>query len=174
MLDTEIRKLTGDLLTANLEGLAEVLQASVAAGAAVGFVLPMTIEDSRAFWRETVFPLVRQEGRSLFAAFEDERLVGTVQLHVDLPPNQPHRCEVTKLVVHPEFRQRGIARRLMAALEAEARTLDRHLITLDTKTGDKAEPLYRSLGYRAAGIIPGFALNADGGDFHATIYMVSG
>ena len=147
------------------------MHASVAAGAAVGFILPMTLEDSRVFWQETVHPLVRTERRFLFAAFMDDRLVGTVQLHVDLPPNQPHRCEVTKLIVHPDFRQKGVARRLMAALEVEAHTIGRSLITLDTKTGDKAEPLYQSLGYQAAGIIPGFALNADDGDFHATTYM---
>jgi len=171
MQEIGIEKLLGDTLIANLEGLAEVLRVSVAAGAAVGFVLPLTTDDCRAFWRDTVLPLVRSDARCLFAAFLERRLVGTVQLHLGLPPNQPHRCEVTKLVVHPDFRKRGIARRLMATLEAEARARGRSLITLDTRTGDKAEPLYLSLGYQAAGVIPGYALNPANDGFHATTYM---
>jgi hypothetical protein len=79
-----------------------------------------------------------------------------VQLDYNTPPNQPHRAEVTKLMVHPEARRGGIARALMAALEHRATALGRSLITLDTRTGDMAEPLYTSLGYQTVGVIPGY------------------
>ncbi|WP_241114278.1 GNAT family N-acetyltransferase, partial [Achromobacter insuavis] len=82
------------------------------------------------------------------------------QLDCDTPPNQPHRAEIRKLLVHPDFRRRGIARELMQAAEAAAVTAGRSLITLDTRTGDNAEPLYTSLGYRTVGVIPGFARDA--------------
>ncbi|MFD1378596.1 GNAT family N-acetyltransferase [Fodinicurvata halophila] len=84
-------------------------------------------------------------------------IVGTVQLNCDMPPNQAHRAEITKLLVHPAHRRRGLARKLMLEMEAHARKLGRHLITLDTTTGSAAESLYLSLGYVRLGAIPGYA-----------------
>lgn len=142
---------------ADLDALAGVLHAAVHAGASVSFVLPFSIEDARAFWVSKVLPGVRSGARRVLVARLDGELVGTVQLLLDTPPNQAHRAEVAKLLVHPDSRRRGIARALMAALEEVARSLDRTLITLDTRTGDKAEPLYRSMGYVLAGVIPRYA-----------------
>jgi ribosomal protein S18 acetylase RimI-like enzyme len=82
-----------------------------------------------------------------------------VQLDFDTPPNQPHRAEVRKLLVRPDFRRQGIGRTLMAEVEKRAAELKRNLLTLDTRTGDSAEPLYASLGYRTVGIIPGYCLD---------------
>jgi len=93
----------------------------------------------------------------LWVARLDGRLAGSVQLDTDTPPNQPHRAEVRKLLVHPDLRRRGIARRLMVEVDGMAARLGRSLITLDTRTGDSAEPLYASLGYQTVGVIPGFA-----------------
>ena len=167
----EILTLDAEGVADHLDALAGVLHACVAAGAAVSFVLPFALDDSRAFWRETVLPDTGAGGRLVLAAREEGELIGTVQLLIALPPNQPHRCEVTKLLVHPRHRRRGVGRRLMQELEGAARALGRTLITLDTRSDDVALPLYASLGYAEAGSIPGFALNADGGGYHATTYM---
>jgi ribosomal protein S18 acetylase RimI-like enzyme len=102
---------------------------------------------------------VRDDTRLLLVARQGNRIAGSVQLDSDTPPNQPHRAEVRKLLVHPDFRRHGLARALMAEVERLAGRLGRSLITLDTRTGDKAEPLYASLGYKTAGIIPGYCLN---------------
>lgn len=172
MSDESVRMIGADELEARLDELAEVLQACVHDGASVNFVMPFPIEESRAFWRRKVVPAVAAGSRSLFVAEVDGRIVGTVQLDADTPPNQPHRAEVTKLLVHPGFRNRGIARRLMAALEARAAELGRHLITLDTLTGDTAEPLYRSLGYVETGVVPDFCIDTHlPGVYRSTTYM---
>lgn len=164
-------KLSADGLPGHLDALTQILHACVQDGAAVSFVHPFSLEDSRDFWRQHVFPAVRDGGCLLWIAFLDGRPAGTVQLQVTLPPNQPHRCEVAKLLVHPEYRQRGLGKSLMVALEKEARRLGKRLITLDTRTGDKAEPLYRALGYQTTGVVPNFALDPDGRAYHATTYM---
>ena len=167
-----IRDVTFETIADHLDGLAEVLHASVHMGASVSFILPFSIEDSRRFWRAKVVPSVTAGGRVLLAAIAEERVAGTVQLDVDLPPNQAHRGEVAKLLVHPDFRKQGIARALMETLENRARGLGKTLITLDTRTGDKAEPLYRSLGYLVAGTIPNFARPPETPDrLDATTYM---
>ncbi len=166
-----IRELMAGELPKNLDALAEILEASVNAGGSIGFIQPFSMNESRDFWRRKVFPLVTQGGRILLVAETDARITGTVQLDIDLPPNQPHRGEVAKLIVHPDFRGRGIAKRLIVALENRARDLGMRLLTLDTRTGDTAEPLYSSLGFEIAGVIPGYCRAPDEDRYDSTTYM---
>jgi hypothetical protein len=144
-------------LERDLDGLAEVLHAVVHGGAGVSFCLPFPIEEARAFWVEKVLPGVRAGTRRVLLARGGGRVVGTVQLAFAMPPNQRHRAEVAKLLVHPAARRRGLARALMTALEGVARQEGRTLLTLDTVTGSAAEPLYSSLGYVTVGVIPRYA-----------------
>jgi len=140
-----------------LDMLADVLHAVVHSGAGVSFVVPFTLEEARAFWTDKVLPGVRARTRRVLVAREDGRIVGTVQFDMATPPNQRHRAEVLKLLVHPSARRRGIARALMIALEPVALAEGRTLLTLDTWTGSAAEMLYRSLGYVTVGVIPRYA-----------------
>ena len=156
---------------ADLEMLSGVLHACVHAGASVSFVLPFSREDARAFWQEQVLPAANTGSRRVLLARLAGRIVGTVQLDLATPPNQPHRAEVKKLLVHPDARRRGVARSLMIALEDQARTARRSLLTLDTVTGGAAEPLYLSLGYVAAGAIPCYAFNFDRSNVESTTVM---
>lgn len=170
-LETAISAVPAEALARELAAFAGLLQACVQDGAAVSFLLPFPLAESEAFWREKVLPAVRRGGHVVLAARCGGRLAGSVQLGLETPPNQPHRAEVSKLLVHPEFRRRGIARALMTALEAEAVRRGRHLITLDTRTGDRAEPLYASLGYARCGTIPDYSLDPAGQRLEATTVM---
>lgn len=136
--------------------LGALLHACVLGGASIGFVLPFSRADSELYWTETIMPRLRSGGLVLLAALQDDRIAGSVQLDRDTPPNQRHRAEVRKLLVHPDFRRRGVARALMAALEDHAGRIGRTLLTLDTRSGDPAAALYASLGYQTAGSIPGY------------------
>jgi len=171
MAEITIRECRSDELTKSLDDLADVLHAAVHAGASVGFILPHALEDSRRFWQDMIFPSVKTGGRVLLLALAGKRIVGTAQLVIDLLPNQAHRGEVSKLLVHPDFRRQGIARSLMAALETRARELGKTLLTLDTRTGDTAELLYHSLGFQTAGTIPGYCRAPDTDTLDATTYM---
>ena len=166
-----LEQLDAAAFAAALPALAEVLHACVHAGASVSFVLPHSLADSRAFWQEKVWPGIAAGQRRLLVARADGRITGTVQLDDDSPPNQAHRVEIAKLLVHPDFRRRGIARALMIEVEKIAAEMGRRLITLDTRTGDTAEVLYRSLGYETAGVIPDFARAPDADRYDATTYM---
>lgn len=141
----------------DVEALAGVLRTVVYDGAGVSFIVPFSIDDARAFWLAGVVPGVKARTRRVLIARLDSRIVGTVQIDLATPPNQRHRAEVLKLLVHPDARRRGIARALMVAVEPLAVIEGRTLLTLDTWTGRAAETLYRSLGYTAAGVIPGYA-----------------
>jgi len=144
----------------DLAMLAEVLHATVHAGASVSFVMPFPREESLAFWRERVLTGVRGGSRRVLVAREGGEIIGTVQLGLDTVPNQRHRAEVTKLLVHPKARRRGIARALMTALEAVALDEGRTLLTLDTQEASVAERLYLSMGYVLVGVIPRYARKA--------------
>lgn len=156
--------LSADDIVALAGELGALLHACVCAGASVNFVLPYSPQDGQAFWTGKVLPAVRAGGRAVLVARTGARIAGTVQLAYDTPPNQPHRAEVSKLLVHPDARRRGIARLLMAELERLAQNLGRSLLTLDTRTGDSAEPLYTSLGYHTVGVIPGYCRDPFGQD----------
>ena len=144
-------------LAHDIDVLADVLRAVVYDGAGVSFVVPFSMEESRGFWVEKVLPGVRAGTRRVLVARRGDHIVGTVQLDLAMPPNQRHRGEVLKLLVHPDARRRGIARQLMLGLEDVARAEHRSLLTLDTWTGGYAETLYRSLGYVEVGVIPRYA-----------------
>lgn len=155
----------------DLDMLADVLHAVVHQGAGVSFVAPFSREEARAFWVDRVLPGVRDGTRRVLVARDDARIVGTVQYERAWPPNQPHRAEVAKLLVHPIARRRGVARALMVALEALAVSEGRTLLTLDTWTGGHAESLYRSLGYVTVGVIPRYARGSLTPDLEPTTIM---
>ena len=166
---------------ADIEMLAAILHAIVHSGAGVSFVVPFSMDEARAFWREKVLPGVRAGTRRvLVARIRGEgapggdaasRIVGTVQLDLATMPNQQHRSEVCKMLVDPSYWRRGIARALMVALEPVAREEHRTLLTLDTWTGGSAEKLYRSLGYVVVGVIPRFARGSTTAQLEPTTIM---
>jgi ribosomal protein S18 acetylase RimI-like enzyme len=170
--EVEIRRLAPVEVHEQLDALAGVLVDCVAGGASVSYLAPFSHEDARDAF-ETVAAEVEQGRRLLLAAFADGDLVGTVQVVLALPPNQPHRAEIAKLLVHRSARRRGIAQRLMERAEAEARAEGRTLLVLDTVTGDDAERLYERLGWTKVGVIPGYALYPDGRPCDTTVFWKS-
>jgi ribosomal protein S18 acetylase RimI-like enzyme len=164
-----VRRLGVAELRAQLDGLAGVLADCVAGGASVSYMAPFSREDAREAFAGFAAD-VEQGRRLLLAAFAEGRLVGTVQVILALPPNQPHRAEIAKLLVHRSARKRGIAQLLMEHAESEARAERRTLLVLDTVTGDAAERLYTRLGWTRVGVIPGYALYPDGQPCDATVF----
>ncbi|MCA0942456.1 GNAT family N-acetyltransferase [Salipiger pacificus] len=166
-----IREIPASGIRDHLRDLADILAACVADGASVGFVMPFAAEEALRFW-EGLVPEIESGDRILFGAFEGERMVGTVSLALAGMPNQTHRAEISKMLVHPAFRRRGLARALVEALLARAEGLGRDLITLDTRTGDAAQQLYASCGFLPAGEIPEYALAPEGtARRDATLFM---
>lgn len=167
----QLDKLRAEDIPREIEALAELLHHCVHAGASISFILPFTMHDARAYWRDGVAPSLAAGKRHLIAAHLDGELVGAVQLDLDMPPNQRHRCEVTKLLVHPDTRRQGVGNKLLMAAERVARSEGRSLLTLDTRRGDAAEMLYRNLGYEIVGIIPHFARAPDAERLDDTVIM---
>jgi ribosomal protein S18 acetylase RimI-like enzyme len=155
----------------DIDKLAEVLHAVIHEGAGVSFFTPFSIDEARAFWVDKVLPNMRNGTRRVLVARLGEQIVGTVQLDLEMPPNQRHRGAVTKLLVHPNAHRRGIGRALMLALEEVARSEGRRLLTLDTVTGSNAELLYSSLNYITVGVIPRFARAALTPELQGTTIM---
>lgn len=143
-----------------LPKLAALLQDSVHNGSSVGFLPPLTFETAKEYWLETLNE-VTQGKRVLLVSSEAGEVMGSVQLALATKQNGLHRAEVQKLIVHTGFRNRGIARALMGAVEESAREEGRTLLVLDTEQGSIAERLYERCGYTRAGVIPQYALSAD-------------
>ncbi len=140
--------------------LAALLIDCVEGGASVSFMHPLPAEKATAFWTR-VAEDVAAGGRALFVAADGEGIVGTVQLVLDLPENQPHRADVSKMLVHRRARKRGLGAALMRAAEGFARESGRTLLVLDTASAD-AERLYARLGWKLSGVIPRYALLPNG------------
>jgi GNAT superfamily N-acetyltransferase len=149
--------------------LSNILIACVAEGAGVSFLPPLAPDVARDFWRDTARDVAAGK-KVLFAGWADGVLVGTVTLALASPQNQQHRADVAKLLVQPDARRHGLARRLMTRLEQEAVRVGRPLLTLDTRGGDRAEQLYRSMHWIEYGRVPGYAVQVDG-TFEETVFF---
>jgi ribosomal protein S18 acetylase RimI-like enzyme len=149
--------------------LVELLVETVAHGGSVSFMHPLAPDTAAGFWAGSLAAAERGE-RIIFGAWEGDLLVGTVSLLLDLPPNQPHRAEIAKMMTRLSHRSRGIATALLRAAEAAAITQGRSLLVLDTATEDGAAGLYERLGFTLTGEIPGFALKPHGGLTGTLIY----
>jgi GNAT superfamily N-acetyltransferase len=156
-----ISELTAEEMSLHLDDLVVVLADAIDSGASVSFLETTPRTELAAFWI-SVANNVRARSARLLAAFSEERVVGTAQLWLAMPPNQPHRAEVTKLLVHRSERRRGIGAKLMAAAEELGREENRTLLTLDTLAGSDAERLYSTLGWVRVGTIRDYALRPDG------------
>jgi ribosomal protein S18 acetylase RimI-like enzyme len=150
--------------------LAEVLIDCVEGGASVSFMLPLDIERAEAFWATTLDSAVRGERIVLVAEDQDTGvLIGTVQVMLAVPENQPHRGEIAKMLVHRQARQRGVGEALLLAAEAAALDAGKTLLVLDTSS-DAAERLYQRLGWQRVGVIPDYALWPAGGFVDTTVF----
>lgn len=150
--------------------LADVLVDCVEGGASVSFMGPLARDKALAFWRRVASGV--QAGERVLLVAEDARrqVVGTVQLLLDLPENQPHRADVAKMLVLRSARRQGVAQALLEALDREALREGRKVLVLDTVTGGDAERVYERAGWQRVGSIPRYALMPDGA-FCATTFF---
>ena len=149
--------------------LSEILVETVANGGSVSFMHPLATAAADAFWQESLAAAAQGE-RIVLGAFDDDRLVGTVTLLLDCPPNQPHRAEIAKMMTRMSHRGRGVAKALMGAAERMAVERGRSLLVLDTATDGGASGLYERLGFNLTGVIPDYALKPHGGLTGTLIY----
>ena len=157
----EIRRLTATEGRQHLAALAEVLLDCVQGGASVSFMASLSKAEAESFFDKVVEGVQRGD-RILLAAFIDSKLVGTVQILIAMPPNQPHRADVAKLLVLRSARGQGVGGRLMEHAQEASRLAGKTLLVLDTATGDHAERLYLRMGWTRAGVIPKYSLYPDG------------
>ena len=153
---------------AQIGELAGVLIDCVEGGASVSFMHPLSRERAVAFWRRVTQGVGAGE-RALLVADDARGLCGTVQLVLDQPENQPHRAELSKMLVHRRARRQGLGAALMRAAEATARECGKTLLVLDT-ANDEAERLYERLGWTRVGVIPDYALLPQGGLCATTVF----
>jgi len=162
MTTSSLYPLSADDILSRIDELCDVLENCVQGGASVSFMLPFGREKSQAFWLNVAQSVKRGERLLLVDELEGEGIVGTVQLILDQPDNQPHRADVAKLLVHDRARRKGVAGRLMNALETAARDNGKSVLVLDTSTGSGAETFYVNAGWEKVGEIPRYALMPDG------------
>jgi GNAT superfamily N-acetyltransferase len=167
-----IETLDAEAALAGIPALAEILRDSVANGASVGFMNWNTPVDYERFWRDVAAGVASGQV-ILLAARTAGGLVGTAQLHLIGKPNQPHRAEIAKVLVHSRARRQGIGEALMQRAEAIAREKGRNLLVLDTDEHSAARRLYHRLGWIEAGTIPRYALMPDGADCGSTFFYKS-
>jgi GNAT superfamily N-acetyltransferase len=153
----------------DIRALAALTVDVVEGGASIGFMLPIDAARAEAFWRRVGAGVTGGE-RVLFVADDGDGVVGTVQLIVEQPENQPHRGDVAKMMVANRARRHGIGAALMQAAEQEAKARGKTLLVLDTASAD-AERLYARLGWQRCGTIPGYALLPEGGPCDTTYFF---
>ena len=150
--------------------LARVLADCVGGGASVGFMAPLDEARAERFWLGVLESAGSGERIVLVAQDRDSGdVVGTVQVVLQVPENQPHRGELAKMLVHRGARRRGVGEALLLAAERAARGAGKTLLVLDTASAD-AERLYHRVGWRRVGVIPGYALGPRGGFVDTVVF----
>jgi GNAT superfamily N-acetyltransferase len=167
--EVSVRRIGANEAAACVDALADVLVDCVEGGASVSFMLPLSREKALAFWRGVAEGVARNERALLVAEERDGEIVGTVQLIMSQPENQPHRADIAKMLVCRKARRRSIAQRLMSAVDDVAREEGKTVLVLDTVTGGDAERLYERAGWQRVGAVPKYALTPDG-EFCATTF----
>jgi GNAT superfamily N-acetyltransferase len=152
-----------------IDGLVDVLMDCVEGGASVGFMLPLSRGRAHQFW-SGVADAVGRGDRALLVAEDDDGICGTVQLILAQPDNQPHRADLSKMLVHRRARRRGLGEALMRAAEGMALDCGKTLLMLDAVTDGDAYRLYSRLGWERVGDVPDFALWPEGG-YCSTTYF---
>ncbi|MEY3233686.1 GNAT family N-acetyltransferase [Aquidulcibacter sp.] len=152
-----------------LEDLCALLIDAVEGGASLGFLKPLDEARARTYW-EGVSKAVQAGDKALLVAEIGGAILGTVQVVLDMPQNQPHRSEISKMIVHTRVRQLGLGMRLLEAAEERARFAGKSLMMLDTQTGSAAEHLYKKAGYSPLPPLPDYALTPDGELAPTTIF----
>ena len=153
---------------AQVQALADILIDCVAGGASVSFMHPLSRDKALAFWHQVAAGVAAGE-RALMVVEDVTGIVGTVQLVLDQPENQPHRADVSKMLVHRRGRRCGLGAALMHAAERVARDCGKSLLVLDTAS-DEAARLYARIGWQACGVVPDFALLPLGGFCDTTFF----
>lgn len=154
-----------------MRGLCDVLIDCVEGGASVSFMLPMTRAKAEGYWHSTAASLARGERVVLVAEDAEGTIVGTVQVILSQPENQPHRGDLAKMLVHRRVRRRGVGAALLAGAERSALRAGKTLLVLDTVTGSDAERMYARQGWQRCGEIPDYALLPDGRPCATTIFF---
>jgi GNAT superfamily N-acetyltransferase len=154
-----------------IQGLSDVLIDCVEGGASVSFMLPLARSKADAFWRGVSASAERGERIVLVAEDPAGTIVGTVQVIMNQPENQPHRGDLAKMLVHRRMRQQGIGAALLAAAERAALDAGKTLLVLDTVTGSEGERLYARKGWKRCGVIPDYALWPDGRPCATTVFF---
>lgn len=152
-----------------IEALADVLIDCIDGGAGVSFMHPLAPAKAQAFWRRVAAGVAAGE-RALLVAEDDTGIVGTVQLVLDQPENQPHRADLSKMLVHRRARSQGLGAELLRAAEEMARDCGKTLLVLDTNEGSDAERLYARMGWVRVGTIPDYSLQPRGGFWGTTLF----
>ncbi|MGA2399360.1 MAG: GNAT family N-acetyltransferase [Steroidobacteraceae bacterium] len=166
-MSVAIKRLTS-VSNAQIRALADLLIDCVEGGASVSFMSPLSVEKATGFWRRVARATARGE-RALLVAEDESGIVGTAQLILDLPENQPHRADLSKMLVHRRARRRGVGAAVLRGVEELARELGKSVLVLDTASPD-AERLYARLGWVRVGVVPDYALLPRGG-FCATTFF---
>ena len=169
MSDVRTRVLPSDEICAHAPALGAILIACVEGGASVSFMRGLEPERAAKFWRE-VARGARDDGRAVIVAEDGDALLGVVQVIAAGVDNQPHRADISKMLVAPHARRRGVGALLMRAAEDAARNMGKTMLVLDTQEHSDAERLYARMGWTRAGTIPDYALTPDGALIATAIY----
>jgi len=122
----------------------------------IGFIEPLSQDSGRELLNGLHKNLV-QKHQYLLVARSGDVFVGMVILTPNRLPNCRHLAELTRCIIHPQFRGKGILQEatLKVITKCEELKLDR--LVLDVRTQSQGYGLWNKLGFEPFGLLEDYA-----------------
>lgn len=168
----EIRRLAAAEVLERKSEFIHLLRDAVESGGTIGFVLPAEDDKLDRYWTGVAREMEAGE-RELFAAFEDGKVVGSLQLAYEKAESVSHRADLQKLFVLRECRRRGIARTLLIEALHRMPALGILMFTITTRYDSPTEKLVTDLRFTRWGVLPHYGVTPEGVLHDASMFYIS-
>ena len=140
--------------------IVDLVEGTTLEGATLGYAERMSIDEAEAFIAELSYRI--EKGQTLaLVGIDGSNLVFFCMMTRNPMPNCRHRAELSKGVVHPDYRGQNIIPHAFREIVLKAESLGIDQLVLDVRAGSRAHLLWQRFGFKSYGVLDDYARVGD-------------